>query len=146
MSTAHTKANSRPASAAARSPQPVASRGPTPRASSRSTSAWTAGIGCPGAAITNTGEQRGLTIETTRSTSVVPSYGKLALSRPIRRDAPPANTIAANGIRDVMGETLVDGPGVLAAKQRLQCCRVVRFGLDGRAHLLAGGVVVGWLA
>src|SRR4051812_15453586 len=145
MSTAHTNASSSPASAAARSPRPVASSGPTPRTSSRSTWALTAGIGCPGAAITNTGAQRGLTIDTTRSRSVVPLYGRPALSRPIRRDAPPANTTAASGIREVMAETLVDGPGVLATKQRLQCGRVVRFGLDRRAHLTAGGVVVGRL-
>ena len=40
----------------------VASSGPTPRTSSRSTSACSAGNGCPGAAITKTGEQRGLTV------------------------------------------------------------------------------------
>src|SRR4051794_26244260 len=142
MSTAQTNASSSPASAAARRPRPVASSGPTPRTSSRSTWASTAGSGCPGAAITNTGEHRGLTIDTVRSRSVVPSYRRLALSRPIRRDAPPANTIAASGIRDVMAETLVDGPGVLAAKQRLQCGRVVRPGVACRGDLLARGVVV----
>src|SRR6478672_5501914 len=146
MSTAHTKANSSPASAAARRPRPVATSGPSPRTSSRSTSASTVGSGCPGAAITKIGEHRGLTVDTARSRSVVPSYGRLALSRPIRRDAPPAKMIAASGTGGVTSERLVDGPGVLAAKQRLQCGRVVCLGLACRRDLVASGVVVGRLA
>src|SRR4029078_9864286 len=133
--------------AAARRPRPVASSGPSPRSSSRSNSASTLGSGCPGAAITNTGEHRGLTVETVRSRSVVPSYRRLALSRPIRRDAPPARmTAASGGTEGLTSVRLVAGPGVLAAKQRLQCGRVVLLGLTRRSNLRARRIVVGRLA
>src|SRR6185369_12804681 len=104
--------------------------------------------------MTNTGVQRALTIDTTRSTRVVGpveglSKASVALSRPIRRDAPPASTTAANGRDDVTPVTLaqsVDGPGVLATKQRLQCGCVVRLGFACRRELLTGCIVVGRLA
>lgn len=81
--------------------------------------------------MTYTDSQRTATIDTTRSTKVIgpagPSITNVALSRPIRRDAPPASTTAANGRDDVTPVTLAqqtgaqsgDGPGVLAAQQRL---------------------------
>src|ERR1700754_3219398 len=94
----------------------------------------------------NTGEHRGLTTDTTRSTNVVPSYCRVALSRPIRRDAPPASTTAASGTGVVTAERLVDGPGVFAPQQGLQCRRVVRLRVPGRGHLLACRIVVCRLA
>src|SRR4051812_43279154 len=93
----------------------------------------------------------------------MPSYRRLALSRPIRRDSPPARMTAASGTGGVTSERLVerrssgvaalrsarvglvDGPGVLAAKQRLQGGRIVRPGLARGSDLVARGVVVGRL-
>src|SRR5882757_5878370 len=143
MSTAHTKARSRPASAAARRPLAVANNGPTPRTSSRSTSAFRAGgSGWPGAATTKTGEQRSPRTATACSTNVVSPAGpeklRVALSRPIRRDAPPARMTAANGV-----VTSVDGPGVFATEQGLQSRRVVGLGIHGRSDLFVCGTVVG---
>ena len=43
----------------------------------------------------------------------------VALSRPIRRDAPPASTTAASGTGDVTSRRLVDGPGVFATQQAI---------------------------
>src|SRR5882757_5065614 len=142
MSTALTKARSRPASAAARRPRAVANNGPTPRTSSRSTSAFRpGGSGWPGAATTKTGEQRSPRIATARSTNVVspsrPEKLRVALSRPMRRDAPPARMTAANGVA-----TLFDGPGVFSTEQGLQSRRVVRLGIPCRADLIARHLVV----
>src|ERR1700722_9047646 len=143
MSTAQTKAHGRPASAAARRPRPVATSGPTPRTSSRSTSASTEGMCCPGAAITKTGAQRCLTTLRTYSSKVPPKYGSVALSRPIRREAPPARTTAANWseltsrTRGAI-RTSVNRPGIAAPQKRLQRGRLPR-----AAHLLPGAVVVG---
>src|SRR3954462_4142101 len=96
--------------------------------------------------MTKTGEHRALRAETTSSTMVDPSKGKVALSRPIRRDAPPASTTAASGTGDVTSMRLVDGPGVFTAQQRLQCSRVVWPGIAGLGDLLTCRIVVGGLA
>src|SRR6478735_1300856 len=96
--------------------------------------------------MTKTGAHRGLTADTVCSTRVLPSNTAVALSRPIRRDAPPARRTAASGTRDVTSVRLVDGPGVLAAEQRLQCSRVVRLGVARRCDLTARSIVVGRLA
>src|SRR5579884_775022 len=70
--------------------------------------------------------------------------GNVALSRPIRRDAPPANTTPANAIGWVDDcATSGDGPGVAAAQQRLQRCRVAGSRFLRGANLRAGRVVVG---
>src|ERR1700709_2447350 len=96
--------------------------------------------------MTKTGPQRGLTAATTCSTRVLPSNIDVALSRPIRREAPPARTTAASGTGVVTPTRLVDGPGVFTAQQRLQGGRVVRLGVARRCDLLARGVVIGRLA
>src|SRR6476646_9677750 len=96
--------------------------------------------------MTKTGEHLALSAETTNSTMVEPSKGKVALSRPIRRGAPPASTRAASGTGDVTSMRLVDGSGVFTAQQRLQCGRFVRLGIAGRGDLLACRIVVGRLA
>ena len=96
--------------------------------------------------MTKTGEHRALRAETTSSTMVEPSKGRVALSRPIRRDAPPARTTAASGTGDVTSMRLVDGPGVFTAQQRLKGSRIVRLGIAGRGDLLTCRIVVRRLA
>src|SRR5690349_18154193 len=101
-------------------------------------------------------------MDTTRCSRVVrpagPSMTTVALSRPMRREAPPARMTAANGSGDVTYVTLaqhdgqmpedrsVDRPGVLTAQQRLQRGGVVRTGLARSVDLLACRIVVGRLA
>ena len=71
-----------------------------------------------------------------------PGPGRVALSRPIRRDSPPASTIrlATRPVHCVgyLSPTSVDGPGVAPAQQRLQRGGVGRLRLLGRAGPASG--------
>src|SRR5580693_2415353 len=82
----------------------------------------------------------------TCSTMVVvpPGTGRVALSRPMRRDSPPASTTpASDAVPDTESTTSVDGPGVAPTQKRLQRGGVRRGGRLGGVHLRAGRVVVG---
>ena len=75
---------------------PAAAR---PRSSSRRMGACSAGNGCPGAAITKTGRSAGRRCRPRArpAWSVrAPDTARVALSRPMRRDSPPASTTPAS--------------------------------------------------
>ena len=99
-----------------RRPRPVAANGPIPgrrHAAPRRRRRRTSGSGWPGAATTKTGAQRGLsTAVMVCSSIVVPGCrgcGIVALSWPIRREAPPTSTTAASAA------------GALTARRRSRC-------------------------
>src|SRR4051812_19584129 len=67
----------------------------------------------------------------------------VALSRPIRLEAPPASTIAASGAAEVTTTSvLFDVPSVLATKQGLQSGGVAGLGFHRRGDLIARHLVV----
>src|ERR1700739_3772905 len=81
-------------------------------------------------------------LEPRRSGETGFGIGRVALSRPIRNDAPPANTTPANEAGSATGVISVDSPGVAPVQQRLQRGAVGRLGLLRGADLCPGRVIV----
>ena len=123
----------RPRASPGRSPAAARPRGRRRAAPRRqqSAAAW------PGAATTKTGAHRGVTAGHVARPGSRRENGSVALSRPIRRDAPPASTTAS-------------GAGVTAGSRRSRCrlprskdcSAAVSCGLASRAPRPAAGAVV----